>query len=75
MYIEVDQDAIIQLNGETSESNRLTPDQNGDSSVPAYFHKYGDTWSCVVTNKSVNQLNDPRWRCLLSPVRFQRVYF
>lgn len=57
LYIEADQDAIVQLNGETSESNRLTPQKNGDSTAPAYLHKFGDTWSCTVINRSVNQMS------------------
>lgn len=56
VYIETDQDAAVRLNGASGDHNRIVPIIAGDPKCPGYFNKWGDTFSAVVVNKSVNPL-------------------
>ena len=56
LYIEADQGCVVRLNGDTGNSNRLTPYEVGNDQLVAYFHKFGDSFQCEIQNKSVNPL-------------------
>ncbi|MGH7240814.1 MAG: hypothetical protein ACREGB_00790 [Candidatus Saccharimonadales bacterium] len=61
VYVEADQDAVVQFNADTSNNNKLSPIvcANGSASqvIPGFIHKWGDTYSCTVVNMSINPLN------------------
>jgi hypothetical protein len=57
IYVEVDQDSVIQFNNDSSQLNRITPIQPGKSDLVGYFHKYGISYKAVVINKSINIAN------------------
>lgn len=54
VYVEVDQDCVIRLNGASDDSNKLNPIEAGNSMLPGFMHKWGNTFKCEVINKSVN---------------------
>jgi hypothetical protein len=56
VYLEVDQEAAVRLNGDTSSSNIVSPIAAGDRTQIGWMHKWGDTWKCEVVNRSVNPL-------------------
>jgi hypothetical protein len=56
IYIECDQDAVVQFNADTSNNNRLTPVSPGDPLLPAFLNKWGDTYLCNVVNRSINTM-------------------
>jgi hypothetical protein len=55
--IEVNQDAIVRMNGDTGNSNRVSPIVPGDVLKVGYLHKWGDTYKVEVVNRSVNPLD------------------
>lgn len=57
LHLEVDQEGIAQLDGDTGETLRLSPIQAGDSKQPGWFEKFGPTHKLVVVNKSTATLN------------------
>lgn len=57
IYIEVDQEAAIQVNGDTGQSNRLSPIEAGNPSAPGMYMKRGVTWSLTIVNRSQVTLN------------------
>jgi len=52
VYLEADQESVVRLNGDTSDSNLLSPFLPGDPNQVAVFHKLGLTYSLVIVNKS-----------------------
>jgi hypothetical protein len=54
VYIEVDQDAVVRFDSDTTDNNRLTPIQTGNETLVGYLHKWGDSFSCEIVNKSIN---------------------
>lgn len=50
--IECDQEAVIRLNGDTSDFNRVEPVVPGDRNFPGLFIKFGPVWQIDVVNKS-----------------------
>ncbi|WNM70315.1 hypothetical protein [Myxococcus phage Mx1] len=50
--VETDQEAVVRLNGDVGNSNRLSPRVVGDSEKIAYFEKWGPVWELVVVNRS-----------------------
>lgn len=56
-YLEIDQDVIVRLNGETGDYNKVSPISVGSSSLVGYFHKFGLTYKAEIVNKSVNPVN------------------
>jgi hypothetical protein len=52
IQLEVDQECVVRLNGDTGNSNRLTPWIAGDKSFPAEFKKVGPVWKLVVVNRT-----------------------
>ena len=57
IYIEADQESAVQLDGDTGLKVRISPMNPGAPCLVGYFHKWGDTYKCVVVNRSVNSLN------------------
>lgn len=50
--VEVDQEAVVRLNGDTGNSNRLSPRTAGDVEKVAHFEKWGPCWELAVVNRS-----------------------
>lgn len=55
--VEVDREAVIRLNGDDSNYNKLSPWVAGSTSQVAEFVKVGPTWSLVIVNKSAVTMN------------------
>ena len=56
VYIEADQEAAVQFNGDTGLTNRISPEVAGDPTLPGFFHKLGGTYSCTIVNRSINPM-------------------
>lgn len=56
IYLEVSQDASVKLNGDTTDNVLVSPIRAGNCDLPGIFFKWGDTFSCSVTNRSINPL-------------------
>lgn len=54
--VEVDQEALVRMNGDTGSSQRLSPVIPGDSLQTAWYEKFGPTWSLVVVNRSASRM-------------------
>lgn len=52
IYIEVDQDAVVRLNGDTGDSNQISPLAPGDDSLRGVLLKHGNVWKLTLENKS-----------------------
>jgi hypothetical protein len=52
--VEVDQEAVLRLNGDTGNSVRLSPRVAGDEEAMGYFEKWGTTWALSVVNRSAS---------------------
>jgi hypothetical protein len=50
--VEVDQDAVVRFNGDTGNTNRLSPHVAGDADRMAHLEKWGPCWQLVVVNRS-----------------------
>lgn len=57
VYIEVDQNSEIRLNGDSGSSILVSPIEAGNKDLVGWFHKFGPTWKCEILNRSVNPLN------------------
>lgn len=57
VYIEADQEAVVQINGDTGEFQKLSPIEPGNPLKPAIFLKSGSVFSLTVVNKSTSTLN------------------
>jgi len=57
LYLEVDQEAVVRVNGATGDSTRLSPFQVSDPDLVANYQQVGNIYSLTVVNKSeVNTL-------------------
>lgn len=54
---EADQPCVLRLNGDTGNSNQLTPWTAADADNTAFFEKVGTCWDATVVNSSSMQLN------------------
>jgi len=52
LFLETDQEIVVRLNGDTGNTNRLTPLIPGDEKFVAPFLKLGPVWKLVVVNRS-----------------------
>lgn len=52
LRVECDQEAAVQLNGDTGTSNRISPLQAGDPDNVGWLEKWGPVWSVTVVNRS-----------------------
>jgi hypothetical protein len=57
LKVETDQEAVIRLNGDTGNTNRLQPMIVADSDNMAFFEKWGPVWSLVIVNRSSSVMN------------------
>jgi hypothetical protein len=57
LYLEVDQDAVVQVNADSSNNNSVNPIAPGRDDLVGYFSKFGDTYAATVVNRSVNPMN------------------
>jgi hypothetical protein len=62
-YIECDQECVIRFNGDTGDSNKLSPIAAGNSQLPAFMSKVGDSYICEIVNKSINSCNIKFFTC------------
>lgn len=63
IYIEVDQECVVNFDGGTENKNKVSPVKAGDKLLPGYLHKWGETFSCEIINKSVSQCNIKYFTC------------
>jgi hypothetical protein len=58
-YVELwaDQDCVLRLNGDTTDSNKVSPWQAGDVTQAGIHAHAGISWSAVIVNKSTAPLN------------------
>lgn len=52
LYIEVDQQAVVRLNGNTGNQDRLEPRESGNAAMPGVLLKMGPVWSLSLVNRS-----------------------
>lgn len=57
LRIEADQEAVIRLNGDLGNTQRLSPWLAGDPEQIAEYTKVGPVWSLVIVNRSTVDLN------------------
>lgn len=57
VYLEVDQDSVIRFNTDVSDNTKVSPIVPGDTKNVGYMHKWGESYKCVVVNKSISPLN------------------
>lgn len=57
VYIESDQDAAVQFNGDVTSNVMINPIAPGDSTLVGFLSKWGNSYSCTVVNKSINPMN------------------
>ena len=52
VYVEVDTEALVQVNGYTGSAVRLSPFMASDPSLVASYQQVGNVWSLTIVNKS-----------------------
>lgn len=57
LHLEVDQEAVVQFDGDTGEAVRLSPVQAGDRKQPGWLEKMGSCHKLVLVNKASVALN------------------
>jgi hypothetical protein len=57
ILIEVDQEASVQLNGDSGSTNRVSPWRPAEPLAVGTFSKTGPAWSVAVTNRSTTDMN------------------
>jgi hypothetical protein len=57
LRVEADQECVVQLNGDSGTSIRVSPVAAGDTEQVGWFEKYGPVWSLVVINKAAATLS------------------
>ena len=57
LYLEVDQEAALRLNGSSDNSQRLSPIEAGNGDRPGVYMKRGPAWSLSIVNRSTVTLN------------------
>lgn len=57
LYIEVDQDAVVQVNADNSMNNTVNPIAPGRDDLVGYFSKLGNTYAATIVNTSINPMN------------------
>jgi hypothetical protein len=63
VYIEVDQDAVVRFNDDSSDNNKVTPISAGNQNLIGYLHKFGDSYKVTVINRSINTMNVKFFTC------------
>ena len=57
LYIEVNQEAVVRVNGDTGNTQRVSPMDSSDPRKPGQYYRTGPTWSLVVVNRSTSPLD------------------
>jgi len=57
LYIEADQEAVIRINGDTGNFQKLSPIEPGNPGRPGIFLKTGSVFSLTIVNRSTSMLN------------------
>jgi len=57
LRVETDQDILVQMNGDTGSSVKISPFQAGDIELPGYMEKVGPVYKLVLVNKSATTCN------------------
>lgn len=57
IHVEYDQDCVIQVNGDSSQLNRLSPWEAADPDQTGWYERVGPCWSLTVVNVSQTDLN------------------
>ncbi len=52
IYVEADQESVVRLNGDTGNTNRLSPRVVGDLDKMAHMEKWGPVWRLDIINRS-----------------------
>lgn len=52
LIVETDQEAAVQVNGDTTQNSRVSPIAAGDAEQTGFYWKFGPTWSLTVVNRS-----------------------
>lgn len=63
VYLEVDQEAIVRFNDDSSDNNKITPVSAGNQSLVGFLHKFGDSYKITIINKSINSMNVKFFTC------------
>lgn len=63
VYIEVNQECVVRFNGDSTDNNKITPIKAGDNLLVGFLHKWGETVSCEVVNKSVTNCDLKYFTC------------
>jgi hypothetical protein len=63
IYIEADQECVIRFDNGMDNSNKVSPVKAGDKTLPGYLHKWGNTYSCEIINKSITNCNIKYFTC------------
>ncbi len=57
VHVQVDQESVARFDGDTGDTNRLSPFQDGDLSQGGWSQKAGSCHKLVLVNKSISTLN------------------
>lgn len=57
LYVEADQECVIRVNGDSGNSQRLSPIEAGNTERPGQYLKRGPTWSLSIVNRSAVSMN------------------
>lgn len=52
VYVEANQECAIRANGDTGNSQRVSPAEAGNPDMPGIYCKFGPTWALTVVNRS-----------------------
>jgi hypothetical protein len=52
IYVEVDEEALVQVNGYTGTAVRLSPFTVADPNLVAAYQQVGNIWSLTIVNRS-----------------------
>jgi hypothetical protein len=57
LYVEGDQECVVRVNGDSGNSQRLSPIEAGNTDKPGVYMRRGPTWSLSIVNRSTSSLN------------------
>lgn len=57
LYIEADQECVVRVNGDSGNTQRLSPLEANNTDKPAVYMRRGPSWGLVVVNRSTSSLN------------------
>lgn len=57
LYLEAQQECVVRVNGDTGNSQRVSPVEPGDGQKPGFYMRRGPTWALTVVNRSTSPLD------------------